>query len=66
MTLSSDLLSRLDISARIGTLSTTLDDHRGSGDDGVGGLLPVDLWIPGCPPHPWTIVDGIVRLLGRL
>lgn len=34
--------------------------------DGVGGLLPVDLWIPGCPPHPWTIVDGIVRLLGRL
>lgn len=34
--------------------------------DGVGNLLPVDLWIPGCPPHPWTIVDGILRLMGRL
>jgi Ni,Fe-hydrogenase III small subunit len=34
--------------------------------DGVGELLPVDLWIPGCPPHPWTLVDGILRLMGRL
>jgi len=34
--------------------------------DGVGGLLPVDLWLPGCPPHPWTVVDGILRLMGRL
>jgi len=34
--------------------------------DGVGDLLPVDLWIPGCPPHPWTLVDSILRLMGRL
>lgn len=34
--------------------------------DGVGGLLPVDLYIPGCPPHPFTILDGLLRLLGRL
>jgi Ni,Fe-hydrogenase III small subunit len=34
--------------------------------DGVGGLLPVDLYIPGCPPHPVTILDGLLRLLGRL
>jgi len=41
---------------------------RGSPEahDGVGDLLPVDLWIPGCPPHPWTVVDGILRLMGRL
>ncbi|MHB8766754.1 MAG: NADH-quinone oxidoreductase subunit B family protein [Deferrisomatales bacterium] len=41
---------------------------RGSAEahDGVGDLLPVDLWIPGCPPHPWTVVDGILRLMGRL
>ena len=32
--------------------------------DGVGSLLPVDLYIPGCPPHPMTILDGLLRLLG--
>jgi Ni,Fe-hydrogenase III small subunit len=29
-------------------------------------LLPVDLYIPGCPPHPLTILDGLLRLLNRL
>jgi len=33
---------------------------------GVGALLPVDLYIPGCPPHPYTALDGLLRLLGRL
>ena len=32
----------------------------------AGRLLPVDLYIPGCPPHPLTILDGLLRLLGRL
>jgi Ni,Fe-hydrogenase III small subunit/ferredoxin len=34
-------------------------------NDGIGDLLPVDLYIPGCPPHPYTILDGLLRLLGR-
>ena len=34
--------------------------------DGVERLLPVDLFIPGCPPHPLTILDGLLRLLGRI
>ncbi|MCM0084359.1 hydrogenase [Geomonas sp. Red32] len=34
--------------------------------DGVEGLLPVDLYIPGCPPHPITILDGLLRLLDRM
>ncbi len=35
-------------------------------NDGVGELLPVDLYIPGCPPHPITILDGFLRLLGKM
>ena len=34
--------------------------------DGIGDILPVDLYIPGSPPHPMTILDGLLRLLGRL
>jgi Ni,Fe-hydrogenase III small subunit/Pyruvate/2-oxoacid:ferredoxin oxidoreductase delta subunit len=34
--------------------------------NGVEGQLPIDLYIPGCPPHPLTILDGLLRLLGRV
>lgn len=33
--------------------------------DGVPDTYPVDLFVPGCPPHPLTILDGLLRLLGR-
>ncbi len=39
------------------------------GGDTLGGIpadIPVDLYIPGAPPHPYSILDGILRLLGRL
>jgi Ni,Fe-hydrogenase III small subunit/ferredoxin len=34
--------------------------------NGADGIVPVDLYVPGCPPNPWTILDGLLRLLGRL
>jgi Ni,Fe-hydrogenase III small subunit/formate hydrogenlyase subunit 6/NADH:ubiquinone oxidoreductase subunit I len=33
---------------------------------GADEVIPVDLYIPGCPPHPVTILDGLLRILGRL
>lgn len=33
---------------------------------GAQSIVPVDLFIPGCPPHPLTILDGLLRLLGRI
>jgi Ni,Fe-hydrogenase III small subunit/ferredoxin len=34
--------------------------------NGAASMVPVDLYIPGCPPHPITITDGLLRLLGRI
>jgi Ni,Fe-hydrogenase III small subunit len=40
-------------------------DHR-EVHNGADAVVPVDLYIPGCPPHPVTILDGLLRLLGRI
>ena len=34
--------------------------------NGAEAVVPVDLFVPGCPPHPFTILDGLLRLLGRI
>jgi len=34
--------------------------------NGADSALPVDLYVPGCPPHPVTILDGLLRLIGTI
>lgn len=34
--------------------------------EGIGSLLPVDVFIPGCPPRPQSILYGILKAIDRL
>jgi Ni,Fe-hydrogenase III small subunit/ferredoxin len=33
---------------------------------GVGGIVPVDVWLPGSPPPPFAILSALLLALGRL
>ena len=52
----------------VGACAASGGPFRGSPEvaDGLGDFLRVDLWVPGCPPHPLTMLDGFLRLLGRI
>ena len=52
----------------VGACAISGGPFRGSAEvaGGIGSLLPVDLWVPGCPPHPLTTLDGLLRLLGAI
>jgi Ni,Fe-hydrogenase III small subunit len=33
--------------------------------NGLDGVLPVDMYLPGCPPNPAAIIHGLLMLLER-
>jgi Ni,Fe-hydrogenase III small subunit/formate hydrogenlyase subunit 6/NADH:ubiquinone oxidoreductase subunit I len=33
--------------------------------NGASAIVPVDVFVPGCPPNPWSIIDGIAMAMGR-
>lgn len=34
--------------------------------DGIAGTLPVDIFIPGCPPRPEALMAGLLAAVGRM
>lgn len=52
----------------VGACASSGGPFRGSPQvaGAVPAEIPVDLWVPGCPPHPLTVLDGLLRLLGRV
>ncbi len=32
----------------------------------IDKIIPVDVYIPGCPPKPEAIIAGVVKLIGKL
>ena len=52
----------------VGACAISGGPFHGSPDvlNGIEGILPVDLYVPGCPPHPLTILDGLLRLIGTI
>lgn len=52
----------------VGACAISGGPYRGHPEvhDGAASMVPVDLFVPGCPPHPLTILEGLLRLIGRL
>lgn len=45
----------------VGTCAISGGVHKGgyAEANGASAIIPVDVFIPGCPPHPWSIINGI-------
>lgn len=37
-----------------------------AGGSGLNALLPVDVWLPGCPPNPAALIHALLLLLERM
>jgi Ni,Fe-hydrogenase III small subunit len=50
----------------VGTCAISGGVHRGGYADANGATphLPVDAFVPGCPPHPWSIIHGVLLAAG--
>jgi Ni,Fe-hydrogenase III small subunit/Pyruvate/2-oxoacid:ferredoxin oxidoreductase delta subunit len=51
----------------VGTCAISGGLHKASYTEanGVDAVLPVDVYIPGCAPHPWQIIYGVLLAMGK-
>lgn len=51
----------------LGTCATGGGTNGGgyASHQGLDGILPVDVWLPGCPPNPAAIIEALLMLLRR-
>jgi Ni,Fe-hydrogenase III small subunit len=54
---------RLVIAVGACAISGGIYVNHAESNKGVDSIMPVDLYIPGCPPHPLTILDGLVSIM---
>jgi len=48
------------------TMSNGVYDGCYSVDGPLDKHMPVDVYVPGCPPKPEAIIDGVIKALARL
>jgi Ni,Fe-hydrogenase III small subunit/formate hydrogenlyase subunit 6/NADH:ubiquinone oxidoreductase subunit I len=63
-----EAMSSPKIAIAVGTCAISGGLFKGLPDvcDGAAGIIPIDLFIPGCPPHPMTILNGLLEVLNRI
>ena len=37
----------------------------GTTNGGIGDIIPVDMYVPGCPPHPAVMLEALLRLISK-
>ena len=57
---------RLVIAAGVSAISGGMHGAGYANANGVAEILPVSVYIPGDPPHPWSIIHGLLRAMGRV
>jgi Ni,Fe-hydrogenase III small subunit len=62
-----DAMAEPRIIIAVGTNAISGGLHRGGYADanGVDDSYPIAAYVPGSPPHPWSIIHGILLAMGR-